>query len=92
MTDEDDVRARIVAAADALYYTRGIHEVGMDAVREASGLSLKRIYSVFPSKADLVVAVLSERRRIWDRDLAQALATQLEPRGQLLAIFDFLRD
>lgn len=92
MTDEDEVRARILAAADALYYARGIHEVGMDAVREASGLSLKRIYSVFPSKADLVVAVLSGRRQEWDRDLAQALAVQPEPRGQLLAIFDFLRD
>lgn len=92
MTDEDEARARIVEAADALYYARGIHEVGMDAVREASGLSLKRIYSVFPSKADLVVAVLSERRRAWDRDLAQTLAAHPAPRGQLLAIFDFLRD
>jgi AcrR family transcriptional regulator len=92
MDDEHEMRARIVAAADALYYARGIHEVGMDAVREASGLSLKRIYSIFPSKADLVVAVLSERRRVWDRDLARAMATEPEPRGQLLAIFDFLRN
>ena len=67
------MRARIVAAADALYYARGIHEVGMDAVRTASGLSLKRIYSIFPSKVELVVAVLDERRRVWDRGLAQAL-------------------
>jgi AcrR family transcriptional regulator len=92
MTDEDEARARIVAAADALYYARGIHEVGMDAVRDASGLSLKRIYSIFPSKVELVVAVLSERRHVWDRGLAQAMATQPGPRGQLLAIFDFLRD
>jgi AcrR family transcriptional regulator len=91
MTDEHEVRARIVAAADALYYARGIHEVGMDAVREASGLSLKRIYSVFPSKADLVVAVLTERRRVWDRGLAEAMTAQSGPRGQLLAIFDYLR-
>ena len=91
MTDEHEVRARIVAAADALYYDRGIHEVGMDAVREASGLPLKRIYSVFPSKADLVVAVLTERRRVWDRGLAEAMTAQSGPRGQLLAIFDYLR-
>ena len=92
MTDEHQARARIVAAADALYYARGIHEVGMDAVRDASGLSLKRIYSIFPSKVDLVVAVLRDRRRVWDRDLAQAMDTRPEPRGKLLAIFDFLRD
>lgn len=91
MSDELEVRARIVAAADALYYARGIHEVGMDAVREASGLSLKRIYSVFPSKAELVLAVLAGRRQQWDRDLAHAMESAHGPRAQLLAIFDFLR-
>jgi AcrR family transcriptional regulator len=91
MIDEHEVRDRIVAAADALYYARGIHEVGMDAVRAASGISLKRIYSVFPSKADLVVAVLGERRRVWDRDLGRSLASADGARGRLLAIFDFLR-
>lgn len=91
MVIDRDARAEIVAAADALYYARGIHEVGMDSVREESGLSLKRIYSVFPSKADLVVAVLEERRAAWDRDLAKALEQHPEPRDKLLAIFDFLR-
>jgi AcrR family transcriptional regulator len=90
MTGEDGTRERILAAADALFYGRGIQTVGMDQVREASGVPLKRIYAEFPSKERLVVAVLGDRHRRWEEGVAAAAERYDDPRGRLLAIYDFL--
>jgi AcrR family transcriptional regulator len=86
----DEVRERIVAAADALYYARGIQAVGMDEVRTAAGVSLKRLYAEFPGKEQLVLAVLASRHRQWEDGLARAAAGLDDPRRRLLAVFDFL--
>lgn len=91
MTD-DVVRDGLVAAADRLFYARGVQAVGMDAVRAEAGVSLKRIYSIFPSKDDLLVAVLEHRARIWADGIAAAAEGRTEPRDRILAIFDFLHD
>ncbi len=45
-----ETRDRIVDAADALYYGRGIGQVGMDAVRDTAGVSLRALYKEFPAK------------------------------------------
>lgn len=37
MLDPDAARERVLAAAEELFYARGIQAVGMDAVRTASG-------------------------------------------------------
>ncbi|MBF6132287.1 TetR/AcrR family transcriptional regulator [Nocardia otitidiscaviarum] len=84
------MRERVVDAADTLFYERGIQSVGMDAVREAAGVSLKRIYSLFGSKDELVAAVLRRRSEVWDAGLASAIRPTMTARERLLAIFDFL--
>jgi hypothetical protein len=66
MNDEETVRNGLVEAADRLFYARGVQAVGMDAVRAEAGVSLKRIYALFPSKDDLVTAVLRHRSALWD--------------------------
>ncbi|GAA2722956.1 TetR/AcrR family transcriptional regulator [Cellulomonas aerilata] len=86
----DDVRQRIVAAADALFYGRGIQAVGMDEVRAAAGVSLKRLYTQFPGKEQLVLAVLDARHRQWQDGLTAAAAGIAAPRDRLLAVYDFL--
>ncbi|MCK7626852.1 TetR/AcrR family transcriptional regulator [Streptomyces sp. RS10V-4] len=70
MTDHDDVRARILDAAEKLFYERGIQAVGMDRLRTAAGVSLKRLYATFPAKQDLVTAYLHRRDTRWRADLA----------------------
>lgn len=87
---ETGEREHVVAAADRLFYTRGIQAVGMDQVRTTSGISLKKLYSLFPSKDELLVAVLQHRTAEWDAGIAAAADTQATPRGKLLAIYDFL--
>ena len=86
MTDHD----RIVEAADRLFYGRGIQSVGMDAVRAAAGVPLKRLYGEFPSKDALLVEVLRHRTGIWDAGLASAASAASSPRDKLLAVYDFL--
>ncbi|MFL1381678.1 TetR/AcrR family transcriptional regulator [Nocardiopsis protaetiae] len=89
MTDEQ-ARTEIVEAADELFYARGVNSVGMDAVRERAGFPLKRIYKLFPSKEDLVIAVLDRRSRMWNEGVTRAAQAATDPTGRLLAVFDFL--
>ncbi|WP_033217193.1 TetR/AcrR family transcriptional regulator [Kitasatospora phosalacinea] len=92
LTDEQarqDAEA-LLDAAEALFYEKGVRAVGMDEVRAASGLPLKRIYRLHPAKDDLVVAVLRRRDRRWRGELAAAAEAETEPRARLLAAFDWL--
>ncbi len=93
MTDAAaDPRARVLEAADALFYARGVAAVGMDEVRGAAGVSLKRLYQEFPGKEQLVLAVLDARHAFWEEGVARAAARATTPRERLLSVFDFLED
>ena len=85
-----ETRERIVAAADALFYARGIQAVGMDAVRDASGLPLKRLYGLYQGKAALVEAVLARRDVRWRGRLMARVMEEADPRERVLAVFDWL--
>lgn len=83
----------VLAAADRLFNERGMQAVGMDAIRDAAGVPLKRLYQHFPSKTELVSAVLKQR----DRDVRRAMAAFVEsraddPRDRILAVFDYLAE
>jgi len=87
---DDAARDLVIATADSLYNLRGIQSVGMDALRDASGVSLKRLYKLFPSKEIIVEEVLRSRHERWMTSVSAAVADAATPRGQLLAIFDYL--
>ena len=53
-------RKRIVQAAAALASRGGIEAMQMRTVSERAGVALGTLYRYFPSKMDLVVAVVSE--------------------------------
>ncbi|MFG3703954.1 TetR/AcrR family transcriptional regulator [Micromonospora sp. NPDC047670] len=90
--DHTTAEARLLDAADTLFYERGIQAVGMDAIRSASGVSLKRTYQLFPSKEHLVEAVL-RRRDLAIRDaLAAYTSARPTPTERVLAVFDYLHD
>ena len=79
-------RARILAAARELFYRRGIHAVGVDAIAEAAGTNKMTLYRHFASKDVLIAACLRELQQdfdvAWD---ASAAAHVGDPKGQLLA-------
>ena len=90
MTDAE-AREVILQAADQLFYERGFQSVSMDELRDKAGVPLKRIYSCFPSKADLVQGYLARRDELW-RDGIEGYVTARtdDPREQLAAVFDAL--
>jgi AcrR family transcriptional regulator len=79
-------RERILAAARELFYRRGIHAVGVDAIAEAAGTNKMTLYRHFASKDVLIAACLSELTQEFDAAwdvIADAHAG--DPEGQLLA-------
>jgi len=80
---------RILDAAAELFYTRGIHAVGVDLIAATAGVTKKTIYDRFGSKEALVAAYLDERSAAWARLLTGYL--EQAPAGErLLAPFDAL--
>lgn len=85
-----DGRTAVLEAADELFYTRGVQAVGMDELRSAAGISLKRMYALFPSKSEIVAQVLAGRTALWNERILAEAAKHDNPRDKLLSIFDFL--
>ncbi|GAA2493103.1 TetR/AcrR family transcriptional regulator [Streptomyces gobitricini] len=90
--DNGEARSRVLDAAEELFYGQGIQTVGMDAVRSASGVTLRRLYQLFPSKGALVEAYLLRRDARWRDSLAAYVdSVDAPPRERVLAVFDWLR-
>lgn len=88
--DSAVAREQALDAAETLFYGRGIQSVGMDDIRGASGVSLKRLYQLFPAKEHLVVAYLERRDLRWRGRLAQYADGHEDARQRILAVFDWL--
>ncbi len=56
---------RLLAAASDLFYTRGIHAVGVDLIAEVAGTTKKTLYDRFGSKDALVASYLQQRFERW---------------------------
>ncbi len=83
-------RARLLDAAERLFYGRGIQAVGMDQVRAASNLPLKRMYQLYPGKQDLVVAFLHRRHERMMAAITESVYRVEGPQQRVLALFDWL--
>ena len=88
--DAQTAEGRALDAAEDLFYRRGVHAVGMDDIRDTSGVSLKRLYQLFPNKERLVTAFLRRRDVRWRGGRAEYDARADDPRERLLAVFDWL--
>ena len=56
-------RSQIVAAADELFYSQGLHAVSVDAIAEKTGVTKKTFYNHFKSKDELIGCYLEARDR-----------------------------
>jgi AcrR family transcriptional regulator len=63
----EEAEQAILGSADDLFYRRGIAAVAMADIRDEAGVSLRRLYAVFPTKADLVAGWLEHRHSAWMR-------------------------
>jgi AcrR family transcriptional regulator len=86
-TIRQPVRARLLRAADELFYAHGIAATGVDAVIAKAGVATGSLYKNFAGKDGLIAAYLTERdqrfRALWESHI------NAEPRpvDRLLAIF-----
>ncbi len=59
--ETSEARQRILETADRLFYQEGIRAVGIDRIIAEAGVAKMSLYKHFPSKDDLIVAVLKYR-------------------------------
>jgi AcrR family transcriptional regulator len=85
------VRERILRAARELFYQRGIHAVGVDAIANEANTNKMSFYRNFASKGELVAEYLRGEERegwqCWDETVAEHAG---DPRAQVEALFDLL--
>jgi len=85
-------RARIVEAANALFYQRGFNQTSFSDIAEAAGLPRGNFYYYFKSKEEILGAVIEHRTaaiRAMLADWEQALP---EPRARLKRFVQMLRN
>ena len=91
--DDATARTAVLRAANDVFYARGIAGVGMADIRDASGVSLRRLYHLFPSKRDLVAAWLRDRHSTWMEWFTGSVERRAEERREpLLAAFDAIAE
>ena len=75
--------------AARLFYARGVHEVGMDELIQATGLGKATIYRLYLGKDDLVAAYLARLAgTILDAIDAEITRHHGDPAAALLGILD----
>ncbi|TDO47997.1 TetR family transcriptional regulator [Kribbella sp. VKM Ac-2527] len=83
-------RQRILDTAYELISRRGVRDVGVEEVIAKAGIAKATLYRHFPSKTDLVLAVLEQREQLWTLGLVEAEARRrgATAEDRLLAVFD----
>ena len=88
----EGARERILRAADELFYSKGIRNVGIDEIIAHAGVAKASLYKHFESKDLLVLEWVRQRHDAWRHSLDSAAAKAgKSPREQLLAAFDDLQ-
>jgi AcrR family transcriptional regulator len=85
---KSSARERLLAAANELFYTEGVHTVGIDRVIEQAGVAKASLYNTFGSKDELVGAYLESRHANTAGRITRALGRYHTPRERLLGVFD----
>jgi AcrR family transcriptional regulator len=88
-TERTSARERLLRAASELFYSEGVHTVGVDRIVARADVAKATLYTVFGSKDGLVRAYLTARhdrvRELMIRELATRYATARE---RLLGVFE----
>lgn len=83
-------KARILDAADDLFYNEGIRAVGIDRVIQQAGVAKGSLYYSFTGKDDLVREYLAHRHGTWAERITAGIEEHTDPRDRVLAVYDVL--
>ncbi|NKY35164.1 TetR/AcrR family transcriptional regulator [Nocardia speluncae] len=81
---------RILDTAAELFYTRGIHAVGVDTIAAESGVTKRTLYDRFGSKDGLLLTYLQQRDGRWRTLIEARLADRTDPVERVLTPFDVM--
>ncbi len=85
-------RQLLITTAFRLFYTRGVHAVGINEILMASGVAKKTLYHHFAGKNELVSAVVAYRDRIFCDWLKAQLDGADPGMAKIAALFEALDD
>ncbi|MFD8965862.1 TetR/AcrR family transcriptional regulator [Streptomyces sp. NPDC059568] len=82
-------RARLLAAANELFYAEGVQSVGIDRVIERAGVAKATLYSAFGNKDGLVRAYLQARHAATAERMERELQVRYDsPKERLIGAFE----
>lgn len=81
-------RDRLLATAGRLFYTEGVHTVGVDRVISEAQITRATFYRHFPGKEDLVVAYVQEQDAGFRAQAAEVAEATTDPTQVLAAIVE----
>lgn len=88
-----EARQRVLTTADRLFYEHGIRAVGVDRVIAEAGVAKMTLYAHFPSKDDLIVAVLQHRENTLREFVGEAMGRHAKrTKDRLRAFFAALKE
>lgn len=89
MNTATDTRSRIIAAAKPRFHSRSYANVGIQEICESAGVQKGSFYHFFPSKRDLVMAVIDEFADEWANGfVAEAFDEALPPLERINYLLD----
>ena len=86
-TQQQPARERLLAAADELFYSEGVHVVGVDRIARRAKVTKATLYNTFGSKEELVRAYLDRHLRNRQVDIGRIVSASRTPRAGILGVF-----
>ncbi|GHJ40889.1 TetR/AcrR family transcriptional regulator [Streptomyces sp. TS71-3] len=81
-----EARTRLLRTATRIFYTEGIHSVGIDRIVAEAQVTRATLYRHFPSKEALVLAYLEQADQAVREQVATAVASSQSPADQVRAV------
>ena len=82
--ETSEARQRILETADRLFYQDGVRAAGIDRIIAEAGVAKMSLYKHFPSKDDLILAVMERGVAIVVSYLEHQMAKESQPRGKVV--------
>jgi AcrR family transcriptional regulator len=86
-----DTRQRLIDAAGELFWERGYAATGLSDILQTAGARGGSLYHFFPTKDDLLLAVVERHARVVETTMENTLAAHQDPRARILGVVEFYR-
>lgn len=85
-------KSHIIKTAQDLFSQNGFYATGVDTILAQAQVSKRTLYKYFPSKNDLILAVMDQYREAFKKDMRDVLASQQDPEQKIIAVFTYLHE